>query len=49
MLQLGEQGDPHIDNEEVVSPEDARTVASWAICSVRAQRLRHLNASRFLV
>ena len=38
-----------MDNEEVVSPEDARTVASWAICSVRAQRLRHLNASRFLV
>ena len=49
LLQLGEQGDPHMDTEEVVSPEDARTVASWAICSVRAQRLRHLNASRFLV
>ena len=27
-----------MDNEEVVSPEDARTVASWAICSVRAQK-----------
>ena len=38
-----------MDTEEVVSPEDARTVASWAICSVRAQRLRHLNVSRFLV
>ena len=49
LLQLGEQGDPHMDTEEVVSPEDVRTVASWAICSVRAQRLRHLNASRFLV
>ena len=38
-----------MDNEEVVSPEDARTVAGWAICSVLAQRLRHLNASRFIV
>ena len=38
-----------MDTEEVVGPEDAETVASWAICSVRALRLRHVNASRFLV
>ena len=49
LLQLGEQGDPLMDTEEVVGPEDAETVASWAIWSVRALRLRHVNASRFLV
>ena len=38
-----------MDTEEVVGPEDAETVASWAIWSVRALRLRHVNASRFLV
>ena len=49
LLQLGEQGDPLMITEEVVGPEDAGTVASWTICSVRALRLRHLNASKFLV
>ena len=38
-----------MDTEEVVGPEDAGTVATWAICSVRALGLRHLNVSRFLV